>query len=100
MMIGTTSQLTQSEHDTQTVSRPIPIAAMITTHGSARFLAEALASVRAQTAAAAEIVVLDDTSPSAGAPQLAAAAGARLLRHPLGPNMTRNVAILETRQEW
>jgi glycosyltransferase involved in cell wall biosynthesis len=99
-MPGTTSQLTQREYDTQTISRPIPIAAMITAHGSARFLGEALASVRAQTAAPAEIVVLDDTSPSAGAPQLAAAAGARLIRHPLGPNISRNVAILETRQEW
>lgn len=96
-----TRQLTQSEHAPHTVSRSIlPIAAMITAHGSARFLREALASVRAQTAAPAEVVVLDDTSPSAGAPQLAAAAGARLVRHPLGPNITRNVAILETRQEW
>lgn len=78
----------------------LPIAVMVTANGPARFLAEALASVRAQTAAPAETVVLDDTSPGAGAAQLAEAAGAKLVRHPLGANIARNVAILESRQEW
>jgi glycosyltransferase involved in cell wall biosynthesis len=73
---------------------------MVTANGPARFLGEALASVRAQTASPAEIVVLDDTSPGAGAPAQAEAAGAKLVRHRLGANIARNVAILESRQEW
>jgi len=93
--------LPQAEHEPRTKTHPIvPIAVMVTAHGPARFLPEALDSVRAQTVAPAEIVVLDDTLPSAGAPRLAEAAGAKLVRHPLGPNIARNVAILEARQEW
>jgi hypothetical protein len=93
--------LPQAEHEPRTETHPtVPIAVMVTAHGPARFLPEALDSVRAQTVAPAEIVVLDDTLPSAGAPRLAEAAGAKLVRHPLGPNIARNVAILEARQEW
>lgn len=78
----------------------VPIAAMVTANGPARFLGEALASVRAQSAAPAEIVVLDDTSPGAGAEAMAEAAHAKRVRHRLGANIARNVAILESHQEW
>jgi glycosyltransferase involved in cell wall biosynthesis len=100
-MTSRTNQLTQAEPQSTTgTSTVLPIAVMVTAHGPARFLSEALASVRAQTAAPAEIIVLDDTSPDAEAPRRAEAAGASVVRHPLGPNIARNVAILETRQEW
>lgn len=78
----------------------VPVAVMVTANGPARFLPEALASVQAQTAAPAELVVLDDTSATARAAQLAETAGAKLVRHRLGANIARNVAILESQQQW
>jgi hypothetical protein len=65
-MSRTTRDLIQSQHEPGRAPRAtLPIAAMVTANGAARFLGEALASVRAQTASPAEIVVLDDTSPAA-----------------------------------
>ncbi|HEX7788779.1 MAG TPA: glycosyltransferase family 2 protein [Methylomirabilota bacterium] len=100
-MSRSTRELPLSRPQSLGADRPtVPVAAMVTANGPARFLGEALASVRAQTAAPAEIVVLDDTSPGAGAEALADAARAKRVRHRLGPNIARNVAILESRQEW
>ena len=73
---------------------------IITAHGSARHLEHALASIRDQTAIPAETVVVDDTFPGVDVARIIETAGVGRLRHPLGPNVGRNVAILEARQPW
>jgi glycosyltransferase involved in cell wall biosynthesis len=94
-------RLTSTEHPAQTSSRPtIPVAVIITAHGPARFLPQALAGIHDQTAAPAETVVVDDTSPGVDLTRVVDEAGVARLRHPLGPNLGRNVAILEARQPW
>jgi glycosyltransferase involved in cell wall biosynthesis len=94
-------QLTPIDRPAQPSSRPtVPVAVIVTAHGAARFLPEALAGIHDQTAAPAETVVVDDTSPGADALRVIDMAGVARLRHPLGPNVGRNVAILEARQPW
>jgi glycosyltransferase involved in cell wall biosynthesis len=82
-------------------SRPVlPIAVVVTAHGAARHLREALAGVATQTARPARTVVVDDGNPAADLPRVAGAAGVEILRHPLGPNPGRNRAVQEARQPW
>lgn len=99
--MSTVPQLTSTDRPAQTSNRPtIPVTVIVTAHGSARFLPQALAGIRDQTAAPAETVVVDDTSAAADLPRVVDEAGVARLRHPLGPNVGRNVAILEARQPW
>jgi hypothetical protein len=96
-----TPWLTAAVHAARSSSRPtLPVAVVITAHGSAAHLAQALASLRDQTALPTETVVVDDTFPGAEAVRIIETAGATRQRHPLGPNVGRNVAILEARQPW
>lgn len=96
-----TPHLTAANHPARSPSRPtLPIAVVVTAHGSARYLEQALESVRDQTALPTETVVVDDTLPGADVARIIEAAGGARLRHPLGPNVGRNVAILEARQPW
>ena len=68
-----TPQLTATP--SQSSSRPtLPIAVIITAHGPARHLEQALASIRDQTAIPTETVVVDDTSRDAETPRLLATA--------------------------
>src|SRR5260370_1863236 len=77
----------------QSSSRPtLLIAVIITAHGPARHLEQALASIRDQTAIPTETVVVDDTSRDADVVRITEAAGVARLRHPLGPHVGRNVA--------
>ncbi len=96
-----TPQLTAADHTARSSGRPtLPVAVIITAHGSARYLEHALASIRDQTAIPAETVVVDDTFPGVDVAGVIETAGVGRLRHPLGPNVGRNVAILEARQPW
>lgn len=82
-------------------SRPtLPVAVVVTAHGAARHLREALASVSAQTARPARVVVIDDSIAAADLPGVTAAAQVEVMRHPLGANPGRNLAVLEARQPW
>jgi glycosyltransferase involved in cell wall biosynthesis len=65
-------------------------------HNGAAYLAEAIASVRAQTRPAKEILVVDDGSTD-GSAELAARLGARVLRTAgrEGPGAARNLGIRE-----
>ncbi len=65
-----------------------------------RTLADALASIRAQTVAVAEIVVVDDGSSDATA-AIARAAGATVVEGPrMGPGAARNAGIRAAAQPW
>ena len=78
----------------------VPVAAVITAHGRATYLEQALDSVRAQTTVPAEVVVVDDTSPESNAPAILRAVGVQSVRHATSPNLARNAAILQVRQPW
>lgn len=74
----------------QTVSVIVPL------YNAARFIAEALASIRSQTVPAAEVIVVDDGSTDEGPGIVAAAAGVRLVRKPhsgIGDTVSAGVAI-------
>ncbi len=74
----------------QTVSVIVPL------YNAARFIAEALASIRSQTVPAAEVIVVDDGSTDEGPGIVAAAAGVRLERKPhsgIGDTVNAGVAI-------
>ena len=82
-------------------SRPtLPIAVVVTAHGAARHLREALASVAEQTARPSRTIVIDDSIPAADLARVTATADVEVLRHPLGANPGRNLAVLEARQPW
>ena len=82
------------------MGEPLPISVVIPTYNAAAFLAEALESVRAQTRAAAEVIVVDNGSTDASA-AIAEEAGARVLRlaHP-GLSAARNAGIRAATQPW
>src|SRR5215470_13556316 len=82
------------------MGEPLPISVIIPTYNAAAFVAEALASVRAQTQVAAETIVVDNGSTDAS-PRLAEAAGARVLRldRP-GVSRARNAGIRAATQPW
>jgi glycosyltransferase involved in cell wall biosynthesis len=75
------------------------VAVIIPAHDSARFLGEAIASVRAQTLAPDELVVVDDGSRD-GSGELAEALGARCIRQEnRGPGAARNRGVGATGAE-
>jgi glycosyltransferase involved in cell wall biosynthesis len=77
------------------VTAPVPagqstIAVVVPVHNGARYLAEALRSVRAQTRPAAEVIVVDDGSDDASG-AVAEQGGARCIRQEnAGPGAARN----------
>jgi len=73
---------------------------IIPAYNAAAYLKEALASVRAQTRAPAEVIVVDNGSTD-DSPSIALEAGARLLRLER-PNLSaaRNAGILAASQPW
>src|SRR5262244_3231712 len=78
----------------------LPISVVIPAYNAAAFIAEALESVRAQTRAAAEVIVVDNGSTDAS-PRLAEAAGACVLRlERPGVSRARNVGIRAATQPW
>jgi GT2 family glycosyltransferase len=73
------------------------VAVVIPAHDSARWLGEAIASVRAQSVPVAELVVVDDGSRDDSA-DLAERAGARVVRQEnAGPGAARNRGLAATR---
>ena len=76
------------------------ISVVIPAHNAARFLAEAVASVRAQTLPAAEIIVVDDGSTDETAP-LARQLGVKLLaQKQAGAGAARNRGAEAATGEW
>jgi glycosyltransferase involved in cell wall biosynthesis len=76
------------------------ISAVIPAYNAARWLPAALASVRAQTPAPDEIIVVDNNSSDESA-AIAAALGAIVLHEPLpGAAAARNRGIEAARSEW
>jgi len=78
---------------------PVPgrsVSVIVPLYNTARFIAQALASIRSQTVPAAEIIVVDDGSTDDGPGIVAAAAGVRLVRKPhsgIGDTVNAGVAI-------
>ena len=72
-----------------------PVTAAIVNYNGARDLQDCIASVRSQTVACSEILVVDNAS-SDGSADLAAAEGLRVLRLPVngGPGSARNAALV------
>jgi glycosyltransferase involved in cell wall biosynthesis len=70
------------------------VSVVIPAYKAAGFIRDAIASVRAQTLAPAEIIVVDDASPD-GCAEVAESLGARVVRHTVnaGPSAARNRAI-------
>jgi glycosyltransferase involved in cell wall biosynthesis len=79
---------------------PLPVSVVIPAYNAAAFLAQALESVRAQSRAPAEVIVVDNGSTDASA-AIAQGAGARVLRlgHP-GPSAARNAGVRAASQPW
>jgi glycosyltransferase involved in cell wall biosynthesis len=80
----------------------IPVCVVIPTLDRPDLLAGALASVAEQTLAPAEVVVVDDGSSSDAPADVARAAGAAVVRHPVnrGPAIARNTGVAATTAEW
>ena len=83
---------------------PALISCIVPTHDSERYLDDALASIRAQTWTAIEIVVADDDSAPSSRDALSAIArrhGARVERHPRsGPAGARNFGVERSRGQF
>ncbi len=76
------------------------VSAVIPAHNEAARIGSAIASVRAQTEPAAEILVVDDGSTDATA-EVAESLGARVIRKPNGGVASaRNVGVREARSPW
>jgi len=72
------------------------VSVIVPLYNAARFIAEALASIRSQTVPAGEIIVVDDGSTDEGPGIVAAAADVRLVRKPhsgIGDTVNTGVAI-------
>ena len=79
---------------------PADISVVIPAHNAARFLAEAVASVRAQTRPAAEIIVVDDGSTDETAP-LAAQLGVKVItQKQAGAGAARNHGAEAATGQW
>lgn len=77
-----------------------PISVVIPAFNSEEYLAEAIASVRAQTCSVAEIIVVDDGSTDHTA-EIAAKSGAAVIRQEhAGISAARNAGIRAAGQEW
>jgi glycosyltransferase involved in cell wall biosynthesis len=81
----------------------LSISVVIPYYNGSRFIGEALASVRAQTAAPLEIIVVDDASRPDEAAALDRAAHDCVVIHlprNRGPSVARNIGIARARGEW
>jgi glycosyltransferase involved in cell wall biosynthesis len=81
------------------VTAPLPVSFVVPVRDGARYLGECLASIRAQTVAPLEVLVIDDGSSDDSAEVARSFGGAvRCLRQPHGGTSTaRNRAIAEAR---
>lgn len=78
----------------------LPVSVVIPAYNAERFVGDALASVRAQTAPPAEIIVVDDGSTD-GTAAVARAAGATVITQPNGGvAVARNTGIRAASAEW
>jgi glycosyltransferase involved in cell wall biosynthesis len=76
------------------------ISVVIPAYNAARYLGDALASVAAQTRAPVEVIVVDDGSTDATA-EIAAAAGARVIRQANGgASAARNAGVAIAHSPW
>src|SRR5574341_762611 len=79
---------------------PLPFSVIIPAYNAERFIGETLASVLAQTARPAEIIVVDDGSTDQTA-EIARSMGATLVQHGRhGVSLSRNFGILAAASEW
>lgn len=82
---------------------PFPVAAVVPTFNRADILGETLAAILNQTHLPAEVVVVDDGSPTDATEQLVAAFGppVRYVRVPNGgPSAARNAGVAASTAEW
>ncbi len=83
-----------------TPSERAAISIVVTTYNDGSYLAQTLSSVRTQTLAAAELIVVDDGSTDASV-AIAETFGARVLRKTNGgPSSARNAGIRAATQPW
>jgi glycosyltransferase involved in cell wall biosynthesis len=82
--------------------RVLPVTVVVPVYERVAELREALESVWAQTALPAEVVVVDDASPSAGVAEAASALGAKVVRLEAnaGPAGARNAGAAVAAGEW
>lgn len=81
----------------------ISISVVVPYYNGSRFIAEAIASARAQTLPPLEIIIVDDASrPEEAAALDRAAAGCVVIHQPRnrGPSVARNTGIAAARGEW
>lgn len=82
------------------MKNPAPVSVIIPAYNSERFIAEAIASVRAQTLPVDEIIVVDDGSSDATA-KVAETLGAEVVRQTnQGVSAARNTGIRKAVNEW
>lgn len=81
--------------------QPRSVSVVIPTNRGGPYLAEAVASVRAQTVAVREIILVDDGSPHPGLGAVAAELGLSYRRqHPSGLSVARNSGAAAATGEW
>jgi glycosyltransferase involved in cell wall biosynthesis len=82
------------------VGRPT-ISVIIPTNRGGPYLADAVASLRAQTLAASDILLVDDGSPAPGLENVARELGLRYYRQePSGISAARNAGVRQVDSEW
>ncbi|WP_426323422.1 glycosyltransferase family 2 protein [Microbacterium sp. E-13] len=80
---------------------PRSVSVIIPTNRDGRYLRETVASVRAQTAAVGEIVLVDDGAPAPGLAAIAAELGVSYVRQDAaGLSVARNTGVEAARGEW
>ena len=80
---------------------PASISVIIPTNRGGPYLTEAVESVRIQTVAVSEIILVDDGSPAPGLEDVARRLGLRYLRQaPSGIAAARNLGVLHAESEW
>lgn len=81
-------------------ARTLPVSIVIPAYNAARTIAATLASIRAQTYAPDEVIVVDDGSTDETG-QIAVRYGARVVRQPNGGvSHARNTGVAAARNEW